>query len=119
MTSLTAWFQVRSIPTLPLWMALAAALPKEWSPQRVYFTITILATVGLGIGATLLQAAEQAAQKRRCHTLRLEVRMDNAAAIALYNRSGYARCGRCDNYYEDGSAGWRYQKRLGEVPTGT
>src|SRR5215211_7847144 len=27
---------IRSIPTLPLWMALAAALPKEWSPQRVY-----------------------------------------------------------------------------------
>ena len=33
---------IRSIPTLPLWMALAAALPKEWSPQRVYFTIPIL-----------------------------------------------------------------------------
>src|SRR6185295_7548596 len=33
---------IRSIPTLPLWMALAASLPKEWSPQRVYFTITIL-----------------------------------------------------------------------------
>jgi peptide/nickel transport system permease protein len=33
---------IRSIPTLPLWMSLAAALPKEWSPQRVYFTITIL-----------------------------------------------------------------------------
>lgn len=33
---------IRSIPTLPLWMALAAALPKEWSPQRVYFTITLL-----------------------------------------------------------------------------
>ena len=33
---------IRSIPTLPLWMALAAALPRDWSPQRVYFTITIL-----------------------------------------------------------------------------
>lgn len=33
---------IRSIPTLPLWMALAAALPQDWSPQRVYFTITIL-----------------------------------------------------------------------------
>ncbi|MBL8107963.1 MAG: ABC transporter permease, partial [Anaerolineales bacterium] len=32
---------IRSIPTLPLWMSLAAALPKEWSPQQVYFTITI------------------------------------------------------------------------------
>ena len=33
---------IRSIPTLPLWMALAAALPKDWSAQQVYFTITIL-----------------------------------------------------------------------------
>jgi peptide/nickel transport system permease protein len=33
---------VRSIPTLPLWMALAAALPKEWNSQQVYFMITII-----------------------------------------------------------------------------
>lgn len=33
---------IRSIPTLPLWMSIAAALPKEWSPEQVYFTITIL-----------------------------------------------------------------------------
>ena len=33
---------IRSIPTLPLWMALAAALPRDWTPQRVYFMITII-----------------------------------------------------------------------------
>ena len=33
---------IRSVPTLPLWMSLAAALPRDWTPQRVYFTITIL-----------------------------------------------------------------------------
>jgi peptide/nickel transport system permease protein len=33
---------IRSIPTLPLWMALAAALPKEWTPQQVYFMITLI-----------------------------------------------------------------------------
>ncbi len=33
---------IRSIPTLPLWMSLAAILPKEWSPLRVYLAITIL-----------------------------------------------------------------------------
>lgn len=31
-----------SIPTIPLWMALAAALPPEWPPIRVYFGITII-----------------------------------------------------------------------------
>lgn len=33
---------IRSIPTLPLWMALAASLPLEWSAERVYFAITII-----------------------------------------------------------------------------
>ena len=36
-----------SIPQIPLWMALAAALPPEWSSTQVYFGITIvLAMVG-------------------------------------------------------------------------
>jgi peptide/nickel transport system permease protein len=33
---------VKTIPTLPLWMSLAAVLPKEWSPSRIYFTITLI-----------------------------------------------------------------------------
>lgn len=33
---------MRSIPTIPLWMGLSAAVPKEWSPLRMYFTMTIL-----------------------------------------------------------------------------
>jgi len=33
---------LRSIPTIPLWLALSAALPKEWSPLRIYFAITVL-----------------------------------------------------------------------------
>jgi len=31
-----------SIPTIPLWMALSAALPREWSSIKVYFGITII-----------------------------------------------------------------------------
>lgn len=38
---------IRSIPTLPLWMALAAALPREWTALQVYLSITaILALIG-------------------------------------------------------------------------
>jgi len=33
---------IRSIPTIPLWMGLAAALPREWSVRQVYFAITII-----------------------------------------------------------------------------
>jgi len=33
---------LRSIPTIPLWMGLAAALPNDWSVTQVYFAITII-----------------------------------------------------------------------------
>ena len=33
---------LRSIPTIPLWMGLAAALPRDWSVLQVYFAITII-----------------------------------------------------------------------------
>jgi peptide/nickel transport system permease protein len=33
---------VRSIPTIPLWMGLAAALPNTWSVGQVYFAITLI-----------------------------------------------------------------------------
>jgi len=36
---------MRSIPTLPLWMALAAALPPHWPPLKIYFGITIILSI--------------------------------------------------------------------------
>jgi peptide/nickel transport system permease protein len=33
---------LRSIPTIPLWMGLAAAIPLAWPPLREYFTITMI-----------------------------------------------------------------------------
>jgi len=33
---------LRSIPTIPLWLALGAAVPLEWSVIQVYFAITII-----------------------------------------------------------------------------
>lgn len=33
---------LRSIPTIPLWMGLAAALPPDWPPLNVYFGITVI-----------------------------------------------------------------------------
>lgn len=32
----------RSIPTIPLWMGLAAALPRTWSTQQIYLAITLI-----------------------------------------------------------------------------
>lgn len=33
---------LRSIPTIPLWMGLAAAMPRDWDILKVYFAITII-----------------------------------------------------------------------------
>ena len=34
-----------SLPTIPLWMALAAALPQDWPQLRIYFYITIILSI--------------------------------------------------------------------------
>jgi peptide/nickel transport system permease protein len=33
---------VRSVPTIPLWMGMAAAVPAAWPPLRTYFVITLI-----------------------------------------------------------------------------
>jgi len=33
---------ILSMPAIPLWMTLSAALPKDWPPTRVYFMISII-----------------------------------------------------------------------------
>jgi peptide/nickel transport system permease protein len=33
---------LRSLPTIPLWMGLAAALPSTWSVNQIYFAITLI-----------------------------------------------------------------------------
>ena len=33
---------IQSVPTIPLWIALAAALPREWSTEKTFLAITII-----------------------------------------------------------------------------
>ena len=33
---------LRAVPSIPLWMALSAALPATWPPLRIYFGITVI-----------------------------------------------------------------------------
>jgi peptide/nickel transport system permease protein len=38
---------LQSLPTIPVWLAMSAALPRDWPPQKVFFAISlILALVG-------------------------------------------------------------------------
>ena len=46
------------------------------------------------------------------HGMTLEVREDNATAIALYRGRGYVETGRRPGYYDDGAAAIRLRRTL-------
>ena len=59
-----------------------------------------------GIAQLLIGALTQRLRERGSHSLSLEVRPSNAAAVSLYRKLGFAQVGRRPNYYrhpkEDG-----------------
>lgn len=79
---------------------------------RLYSIAVVPRFVGLGVGALLLEAAEASARERNYRSIRLEVRVDNAAAIALYRKAGYREFGRYAGYYDDGADALRFQRPL-------
>ncbi|HEX7341305.1 MAG TPA: ribosomal protein S18-alanine N-acetyltransferase [Rhodanobacteraceae bacterium] len=77
---------------------------------RLYSLAVATAARGQGVGKALLEAAERVARRRGCRGLRLEVRVDNPAAMALYERAGYVPMGRREGYYEDGADALCYRR---------
>jgi ribosomal protein S18 acetylase RimI-like enzyme len=65
-----------------------------------------------GIARQLMAAAEAAARRHGCRFMRLEVRADDAGAIALYESSGYVLFGRVRRYYDNRIDALRLEKRL-------
>lgn len=53
-----------------------------------------------GIGRRLVEALGRAAKRAEAKRLFLEVAADNAAALALYGKLGFAEVGRRKGYYE-------------------
>lgn len=80
---------------------------------RLYSLAVAPAVRGRGIGAGLLQAVQAAAVRRGCDGLALEVRCDNAAAIALYRKHGFRAVRALAGYYQDGQAALRMERPLG------
>ncbi|MBI5461577.1 MAG: GNAT family N-acetyltransferase/peptidase C39 family protein [Gammaproteobacteria bacterium] len=82
------------------------------SLARMYSLAVDRSHRGEGLGGTLIEAAEAAALKRGCVYMRLEVRPDNAGAIALYRKYGYRQFGVLDDYYEDHADALRFEKLM-------
>lgn len=79
---------------------------------RLYSLVVSSKARGQGVGRQLLQALEDEAQAEGSRFIRLEVRTDNAGAIALYRSCGYRTLGEREGYYEDGSNALQMEKRL-------
>ena len=69
---------------------------------RLYSLVVDASARGAGLGRILLLDAERHAAAAGAAALRLEVRADNQAAIALYLRAGYGERASKPGYYDDG-----------------
>jgi ribosomal-protein-alanine N-acetyltransferase len=84
-----------------------------WRGARVYSIATHPAHLGCGVAARLLTAAERWAAAHGCVEVRLEVRADNAASLALFRGRGYVAFGSHAAYYHDGMDAQRLRRTLG------
>lgn len=82
---------------------------------RLYSIATHPAHLGCGVGTTLVDAAERQARRHGYTCLRLEIRADNAASLALFRGRGYREFGRYAAYYHDGMDALRLQKPLPRI----
>jgi ribosomal protein S18 acetylase RimI-like enzyme len=90
--------------------------PPRSKLARLYSIAVAPHAAGRGIGPRLLAAAEDAAKRRRCRAMRLEVHEHNTRAIARYEKSGYRLFGRHRDYYDDHGDALRFEKPLDAPP---
>ena len=82
---------------------------------RLYSIATHPDQLGRGVGAGLVAAAETQARLQGYTCLRLEIRADNAASLALFRGHGYREFGRHAGYYHDGMDALRLHKPLPRI----
>ena len=75
---------LQSVPTIPIWLALSAALPRDWTPIEVFFAITVIlsligwTTLGREVRGRFLALREEdfvlAARLAGCSRMRIILR---------------------------------------------
>ena len=79
---------------------------------RLYSIAVMPECQGKGVARQLMESAETAGRERLCAFMRLEVNVNNTAAINLYEKSGYRTIDTITDYYEDGTDALRMEKRI-------
>ncbi|HEA18701.1 MAG TPA: GNAT family N-acetyltransferase [Pseudoalteromonas prydzensis] len=79
---------------------------------RLYSLAVTQQAQGKGLAQQLLKALERATAERGRVFMRLEVAVNNLAAIALYKKLGYRVFGQYSDYYDDHSDALRMQKNI-------
>jgi [ribosomal protein S18]-alanine N-acetyltransferase len=89
-------------------------------PEADVQTIAVAPSAqGRGVGARLLRALAEHAVRSGARSLLLEVRADNARAIALYEREGFERISVRRRYYQPGDVdAWVMRRRPLPAPEG-
>lgn len=80
--------------------------------SRIYSMIVSPDARGLGLGALLVQAAMDASREAGRSIIRLEVRADNIAAKALYEKLDFEVTRDLPGFYDDGADGLRMERKL-------
>jgi ribosomal-protein-alanine acetyltransferase len=93
------------------------ALRKDVRSARIYSIAVDPRFARRGVASALLAAAEKFALRHERHSITLEVRYDNAPAIALYEKCGFRPFGEHEDYYTDGATALRYRKTLARRST--
>jgi len=73
-----------SVPNIPLWMALSAALPREWSSLRIYFFITLI--LSLQSWCNLARALRGKILQQRSEDYVLAARLAGASQLRVLTR---------------------------------
>jgi ribosomal-protein-alanine N-acetyltransferase len=89
---------------------------RDTAGARLYSLVVAPGARRYGVATGLIRAVEAAARRRGCDRVCLEVRIDNRAAIRLYEKLKYRIVRRLPRFYDDGQDALRFERRVIDTP---
>lgn len=100
----------------PQWLLAYAGFWQVFDEADINNVAVLASCRGQGLGSVLLAGLLDWARLLGCRRVTLEVRPSNTAALALYDKAGFAPCGRRPGYYQDNGEDALLLERLLDGP---